>query len=441
MIEDLPVELLLDIFDSLRQQAPSEQWLYEQPHSDTSAGLAMRDRKRMDGTSSGQFTHLKAISCISRRLRAIVLPQLFYNVIWKPRLFPSNVARAEITALLEFLVTRKLSHCVKTLTVVVDKILADQEDPQIYENSKDAHLNVLWDQIFSVIDPLRFTIIAPPAALATLLCRDLNMTDAWSFDAPFHILSFARSAYGGKGIGSGQSRSSESGTTALGRSFHCHEQTIRRSADEVVPSQVEKERRGKVLASQRSNNLEPLVLPRFVDRPWTSILLNEGSSLAAYRTYEFYHRQPPSVLMALLGIGKYPNNHRLIRPTIVDLEYVAIFPLASHFQILLSNLPRLEKLFIQITPHALNPILKNGELTKNIELADLWLERDAIYRDIFARLTEANRDSDWCAPRVLEVEDTADEEVWDQAIKSINKAKDNGWWAERKVSLVRIQRK
>ncbi len=74
-------------------------------------------------------------------------------------------------------------------------------------------------------------------------------------------------------------------------------------------------------------------------RPWTALLLNEGSSTRVYQTYEFFHKRPPSILGALLGSEEFPNDIPLLPLTIKSLGYVAIFPLSSHFSTLVRFLP------------------------------------------------------------------------------------------------------
>jgi hypothetical protein len=181
--------------------------------------------------------------------------------------------------------------------------------------------------------------------------------------------------------------------------------------------------------------------PLFTIRPWTSILLNEGSSIRAYQTYEFFLRQPPSMLSALLGTGEYPNNQALIPSTIVDFNYIAVFPLASHVQTLLENMPKLDRLFIQLTPRPSNQILQDQRAMKNIDMADLWMERNTAYSHLFAKLTQFEPQGSWEGLKVFESGDAADKESWNMAVDFLKRSNITNWIVETDGVLVKIGEK
>jgi hypothetical protein len=166
-------------------------------------------------------------------------------------------------------------------------------------------------------------------------------------------------------------------------------------------------------------------------------LLNEGSSIRAYQTYEFFLRQPPSMLSALLGTGEHPNNHALLPSTIVDFNYIAVFPLASHVHTLLSNLPKLDRLFIQLTPRPSNQILQDHKAMKNIDMADLWMERNTAYSHLFAELTQAEPQGNWRTLKVFESGDAADKESWNMAVDFLKRSDVTNWAVERDGVLVK----
>lgn len=433
-IADLPPEILSQIFSYFDSPAPSESLLHEQPHGDMLRGSpegADKDPSQAVTSQTSVPTHLKSISRVSRKWREMILPTLFSSVLWRPQMTSLSAASLQPVPMLDFLLENGLSHHVAAFTLVVDFAEHEVDAAQLACQIRPGDLGVLWGQIFSVIDPLRFTIIAPPTTLAAFLNRMLFLADAWSFDIPYHILSLARPSREISTVDTAPARQAPPRTPAAGAS--CHQE------EAAAPS------------------------PLFSLRPWTSILLNEGSSIRAYQTYEFFLRQPPSMLSALLGIGEYPNNEPLLPPTITDFNYIAIFPLASHVHTLLLNLPRLDRFFVQLTPRPSNRILQDQRAMRNIDMADLWMERNTAYSYLFAALSvgdDSDSDSDdddddgddeaigagqeqpprrgnWPALRVFESGDAADKESWNMAVDFLRRSGVRNWVVERDGVLVR----
>ncbi|KAI0473210.1 hypothetical protein GGR56DRAFT_605043 [Xylariaceae sp. FL0804] len=435
-MDRLPAEVLLDIIGHLDGPAPSEATrLRDQPRGDMLARPAAA-------------CPLKAASRVSRGWRALVLPTLFRHVLWRPRVEdrvaadaaeppPSQQQRlftVNPVPLLRFLVEARLDRQVATFTLLVDLAAADEsgdsaaaaapapapahpvnnwlagsrffsswsrDEPARHARAAEAataaagaptilpaDLEWLWDQLFAVVDPLRFTLVAQPATLAAFLSRMLFLDEAWAFDMPYHVLSLARPARG-----------------------------------PPPPS--------------------PPPCPLFTARPWTSVLLNEGSSLKVYRVYEFFLRRPPSMLGALLGCEEYPNDTCLLPSTVVDFSYIAIFPLFSHFETLAQNLPRLERLYLQLTPGPGNRILEDQEGMRRLDPADLWMECNTCYSHILGKLVpplpgnNPPPSSNWDTLRVFETGDTADHEVWDLAVDLFEQSQTSEWRVEREGLLVR----
>ena len=71
------------------------------------------------------------------------------------------------------------------------------------------------------------------------------------------------------------------------------------------------------------------------------------------------------MLGALLGAEEFPNDEPLIPSTIRDLSYVGIFPLSTHFNTLVQNLPRIDRLFVQLVPR--NDILKDKKEMEHLD--------------------------------------------------------------------------
>ena len=114
--------------------------------------------------------------------------------------------------------------------------------------------------------------------------------------------------------------------------------------------------------------------------PWSNIALNEGSSLKAYSTYEFYSKRNPSIF---LDNG---FNENVISSTwsftLREFEYIAIFPLPSHIKLVLSRLEslhNLEVLTTRLAPHENSSILSNPIRVGTGQFKDMWLGFDENY--------------------------------------------------------------
>ncbi|RWA07605.1 hypothetical protein EKO27_g7501 [Xylaria grammica] len=412
----IPPEILLHIFEYIDRPALSETGLHDQPNLEQLT------------TRPECLCPLKAASLVSRSWRSLVLPRLFRHILWKPRIYSLSAFTLNPIPLLRFLTENNLARSVVTFTLVIDFNDPAAIDFQVAPRIRTADLEWLWDQIFSVIDPLRFTILARPTTLAALLSCMLYLNDAWSFDIPYHILSFARTS---RQIGT----ESGSGTPKDGPSSEA--------------------RRLASSSTSRSRMAAPCRL--FTIRPWTSLLLNEGSStkvstpntgrlqgrctdsLKVYQVYEFYLRRPPSILGALLGCEEYPNDVPLIPPTVVDFSYIAVFPLASHFETLLEHLPRIDRLFVQLTPKSGHSILDNGREMRHIDPSDLWLERDTSYTLLMRELMlSENPRANWGLLRVFESGDVVDREAWDMIVHFLERSETKEWKVERPGVFAKI---
>lgn len=341
-VETLPPELMDQIFGYLVRPPPSASRLHDQPKP-----TMLRARGDDDPPCD-----LKSLSLVNKRWRAMTLPTLFRHVHWaldrwdlllaEPKADldqdqDQDDAAASSLPLLPFLSDNGLGRHVDTLTMVVgDSLEHLSRVPQGHPGR--AHLaeqaktynednNWVWRLLFSVMDPTRITVIASPQMLASLLSRMLFLGDAWSFTPLCHILSLSRED--------------------------------RQSAPSDTPD----------TASAGPSRARPSQL--FTVRPWTSLLLNEGSSVRVYSTYDFIFKRPPSILGALLGAEQSPNDRPLVPTTIRNLAYVGIFPLSSHFHVLVNHLPRLDRLFVQLVPRDRDPPAPEGPEMRNVLTSDL----------------------------------------------------------------------
>lgn len=360
-ISSLPTEMLSHIFSFLDTTSPSDLRLHDQPH--------VHMLKNPDISSQ----NLKNLSLVSKQWRAIVLPLLFRYAVWYLDRFDlmqleQFKSDPDSIPLRSFVQVNNLTPYINTMTLVVVKnpqgrtahgeaALSRRGDGSgHYAYSPDPlgsmtragaerdivfneDSNWLWDLIFGVFDPLRFTLVASPRMLASLLARMLFLGDEWNFDQSHHILSLSR----------------------LSRKPTPRANT----KPEPQPDTLETEASlSSAPPSSRPSRRVPCAL--FTIRPWNALLLNEGSSTRVYKNYEYYHKRPPSMLGALLGAEEFPNDESLIPPSIRDLSYVGIFPLSTHFNTLVQNLPPIDRLFVQLVPR--NDILKDKREMQHLDM-------------------------------------------------------------------------
>ncbi|KAK1756757.1 hypothetical protein QBC47DRAFT_377573 [Echria macrotheca] len=462
-IDALPTEIFRHIFSFLDSSPPpSETRLHDQPKPDM-----LRSSE----------TTLKNVSLVCRPWRAIVLPILFRHVVWTFDRWDllvvepgQNLDPVASLPFLRFLLDNDLGRHVDSLTMIVGNSMkgmtrraelgrileyADSDrsgsgslfngisrSPQILNRAAtyNGDNNWVWELLFSMMDPRRITIMASPQMLASLLSRMLFLGDAWSFSRDLlHILSLSRETRAKGGVLRAQEAAAElKANAAFSSSSSSSKQSALGASDNPRPGH------------SKTKYNTPSAL--FSIRPWTHLLLNEGSSTRVYRTYEFFLRRPPSILGALLGCEEYPNDTPLVPPTLTSLSYVAIFPLSSHFNSLVAFLPPVERLFIQLVPR--NDILRDPNEMRNLQPADLWMERNSCYSIVMRELLVGDTDEDdgvdegdddplrprrqsnWKHLRVFESGDAADKDAWEMAVQYVRMSRTN-WRVERDGVFVR----
>ncbi|KAK7906501.1 F-box domain-containing protein [Apiospora marii] len=403
-MDRLPREILAEVLEFLAGPAPSDCRLHEQPSDDL---------------LKSETLDLKSASQVDKLWRGHALPILFRHVQWRPQLSPC-FNTLDPGPLLQFLLGNRLHRHVLTFTLLIDFHSQETDATSVAYQFCPSDLEVLWNRVFAVIDPLRFTIIAPPTTLAALLNRMLFLQDAWSFKIPYHILSLARSHRAPR---KDPEMTLEMLTKAYGMG------TLSQG-------------RCSAAACVFKGALPAPPCPLLTLRPWTSMLLNEGSSIPVYQTYEFFLRSPPSALSALLGTGEYPNDAPLFPATVVDFNYIAIFPLSSHVSHLVHALPRVDRLFVRFTPRPRNRILEDRQTLKHVDPADLWMERSTAFRHLIGEMVNPSRStSNWKALKVFEISELGEErEVWNLASECLQRdgTPDGSWVLEEEGLLVRL---
>ncbi|OHE97269.1 F-box domain-containing protein [Colletotrichum orchidophilum] len=402
-INDLPNEILGQVFSHLDRPAPSDSKLHDQP------SFIMLQNLFFD-------RDLKTTSLVCKRWRDAVLPLLFRHVVWTVDRFELPLMEetgdpASAIDFLSFLRSNSLTNYVNTLSMFVEDAMGGisegtssatlMETGFANKASYSEDYNWLWRTIFEHIEPTRLTMIASPRVLAQLLSRMLFLGDAWNFSMPQHVLSLSRKD---KRIKETQSKAQVTASSG-------HASGSEQAYQKRVPCDL------------------------LTIRPWQALLLNEGSSTRVYKTYEFYLKRPPSILGALLGAEEFPNDESMISPSIRDLSYVGIFPLSSHFNTLVQNIPHLDRLFVQLVPR--NDILQDTDEMRNVDLADLWMERNTAYSMLFRELFDPDPGSPWLDLRVFESGDAADKEAWEMAVQFVQFSGVKGWKVESEGVFVR----
>lgn len=106
-----------------------------------------------------------------------------------------------------------------------------------------------WSQIFALLDTVRprsLTLVLPPAAYEGLLPYKLILKDTWAFDIAYQVLH------------------------------------LDQGLDIIQPSSIPR--------PTTTSNI-------FCSRPWNHVTFNEGSSIPAYSTYEYFHMMTPTLLL------------------------------------------------------------------------------------------------------------------------------------------------
>lgn len=375
-MDNLPLELIEHIISYLDTPPPSFEKLVLEPSLDLTV-------------SQGQ--PLKNLARTSHGLRRVVLPHLFkytrlhlglksstlnvgdagnqdssqsrkenYNMP-RPGQIPRPSRRATTThdevarppqpdhrAFLEFITSQRFQKHVKSLVMSTSEE-AYLEDPSgRYRGYRDALPGVpgfgsflLWNAIFSVLNPPRLVLLAPPKSLAYLLDVPIHLADAWAFEIPYQLLELRQNDNGDAGP--------------------------RRASLETPQMHVE----------ARQNPLSA--------RRWEHLLLNEGSHLKAYSTYEYFLKEAPSIAQGLLSmLGYYSDNDRRFG----SFTYISVFPFYTHMEKIYRTLGteykqgaliRPASIHIKLAPDPLENHLGNPKRQGRADLNDCWSEFESSY--------------------------------------------------------------
>jgi len=186
-----------------------------------------------------------------------------------------------------------------------------------------------WARLLNEIPAISFTIVCAPHVLAEFVSTTIVGVDSWAFNMPYQIIRF---------------------------------------------------RQGRESAAQ---HISLRHLPNiFSARPWTDFSVNEGSSLKAYTTYEYYLRRTPS-LMATLHVHQSTEADAMYT-NLTSFTFTAIFPTYNHVDEILKSVRKmtnLKFLHTKLCPEPQSSVL-HDEITEahgHIDVNDPWNEFDTSY--------------------------------------------------------------
>jgi hypothetical protein len=242
---------------------------------------------------------------------------------------------SDVEAFLNFVRLHNFSSKVKSLVILSHRELNDDrsgtEDSVIYREVK-----TLWRSIFTTLSPNDIVVAAPPSTMAALSGGQARDFDGWLFQMPYHYLRLRK------------------------RSCDFAE-----CEDHGTPGPI---RRAKEVFL-------------FNMHPWTYIGYNEGTFLRAYGHYEYQWKKAPYVFPSLLErLMKEQNSWRA--PRIEKVEYIAIYPYASHVEYVTSALGRSNSIRELKVKFADPDLLGDTELMGKAQPSDLYEEWSHCYRRI-----------------------------------------------------------
>jgi hypothetical protein len=113
-----------------------------------------------------------------------------------------------------------------------------------------------------------------------------------------------------------------------------------------------------------------------------------------------------------------------ISPTIREMSYIGIFPMASHFSALTTSFPRLDRFYVQLVPR--NDILSIPGKMAYVQGEDLWMERNSCYALLMRELFGTPPLLNYRYIQIFESGDAADREAWSMAVEYVKRV-NNGW--------------
>ena len=294
-----------------------------QPHS-----IKHLDEEPSEALLQSRYTPVKNLALTCRRLRTLCLQTLFSNV----KLTLTSLGLSVSTErLVSFIQDHDLVRDVES--VLFYQVASDKKDNE-HDYRKlprcTMESQILW--VISQLNPPAITIMLPPSSFQELMPYDLRESDDWAFQIPYQIL-------------------------------HLSLATATPSACVLVGD------------SQDNNILKIL--------PWSHCTFNEGSSIRAYSTYQYFQKHVPSIFTPI-DDQKMKDGVRRALPYLTSIDYVAIFPFPTlHMQqfcsFLIAAAPNIRHLLTRFSPTRKNGVLDDKEMMRTCQRTDLWSELENCY--------------------------------------------------------------
>ncbi|KAH4843444.1 hypothetical protein HBI26_215980 [Parastagonospora nodorum] len=247
------------------------------------------------------------------------------HILWLPHLPKAFDSFARFVAQYD------LKHHIKSVVVHTDK-----EYELRHVSTADAPLARavadVWTTIFSHLEPVRVVVAAPPSTLAGLLDTQMLSADVWAFDMKMHYIEL------------------------------------------VQPEPLHLEHMKSKCRAWNSALIHY--------RPWNHLGYNEGSSIAAYSTYEYHLKQSPKMLYLLLvRLAKEAQSCC----NISSFSFAGVFPFVTNVTAIiraLHKIPKLKHISFQLAPGPENNSLDDPKRMGRAQRSDFWLEWNESYKVI-----------------------------------------------------------
>lgn len=285
-------------------------------------------------------------------------------------------ARGDVTDYLAFIERCSLATSVQSLVLSCDQAF-DGEDAA--HSCATRECTALWKAVFSLISPLRVVVAAHPTVMALLTSSRIGAHDDWLFKQDLHYLELSRS-------------------------------------DDSV-------------AGQASSPFQT-VLHNI--RPWERLSYNEGSSIPAYKQYEYFHYSSPAVLAyLLLWINKeqdYPAATKL-----QTMKYIACFPVSGHVSELLrilEGVQALTSLDMRLSPQMNSDLLDDARMGTS-DRKDCWQEFNSCYQQVSRFMQHMKKKDRNVNIKVADYDNETLQDDLDKNLQRSNWVKDGDTWKPR----------
>ncbi|KIW22378.1 uncharacterized protein PV07_12268 [Cladophialophora immunda] len=246
-----------------------------------------------------------------------------------------------------------------------------------------------WARLLNEVPATRFSIVAAPEIFAELAGICSWTSDAWAFDMAFQILRLDQTP-------------------------------------EAAQMQIDYDD-----------------LPNFlVARPWQNMVVNEGSSLMAYTTYEFFLRRTPSLLTALHSNNSAAGD--VLFANLRSFDFVAIFPFYNHVDEVLKcvrKMRQLRRLFVKLCPEPSSTVFHDEiEMAGGaLDIHDPWNECETSWTLIAHSVVFLTTEGQLCELQMDDVKVEGMRQTLEQGISSLLEGRwlyeepESGIWRRRRV--------